>query len=135
MKYDLYIGRWQPFHMGHFWLINNSLQKGNAVCIAVRDVPADRDNPMPPQTVVAMLKDAFKTNKKVMVILLPDIASVNYGRGVGYGIVEHVPPKDIATISATEIRAKIKAGDETWKQKVYPDAQDFIEGFFKKGIK
>ena len=43
-------------------------------------------------------------SKKVKVIIIPDIESVNYGRGVGYDIIEHVPPTDIGEISATEIR-------------------------------
>ena len=37
--------------------------------------------------------------KRVKVIIIPDIESVNYGRGVGYDI-EHVPPSEIGKISA-----------------------------------
>ena len=33
--------------------------------------------------------------------------SVNYGRGVGYDIIEHAPPSDISEISATKIREKL----------------------------
>ena len=44
---------------------------------------------------------------KVKVIIIPDIESVNYGRGVGYDIIEHVPPKNIGDISATKIRKKL----------------------------
>ena len=44
----------------------------------------------------------------VKVIPIPDIESVNYGRGVGYEINEFVPPKNISDISATEIREKMK---------------------------
>ena len=44
----------------------------------------------------------------VKVISIPDIESVNYGRGVGYEINEFVPPKDIGEISATEIRKNLK---------------------------
>jgi hypothetical protein len=36
--------------------------------------------------------------------MIPDIESVNYGRDVGYEIIEHIPPKDIREISATKIR-------------------------------
>ena len=42
-------------------------------------------------------------------MIIPDIESVNYGRGVGYEIIEHVPPKEIGEISATKIR-------ESWKK-------------------
>ena len=43
---------------------------------------------------------------KVMVI--PDIESVNFGRGVGYDIVEYVPPTEISDVSATKIREQMK---------------------------
>ena len=46
---------------------------------------------------------AFKkldSDKRVKVIIIPDIESVNYGRGVGYDIIEHIPPEDIKKISA-----------------------------------
>ena len=52
------------------------------------------------------LKDLIDS-EKVKVIIIPDIESVNYGRGVGYDIIEHVPPKDIGEISATKIRASL----------------------------
>ena len=42
-------------------------------------------------------------SKRVKVIIIPDIESINYGRGVGYDIIEHVPPKNIGEISATKI--------------------------------
>ena len=41
---------------------------------------------------------------RVKVIIIPDIESVNYGRGVGYDIIEHIPPSKIGEISATKIR-------------------------------
>ena len=40
-------------------------------------------------------------------IIIPDIESVNYGRGVGYDIIEHIPPDSIGKISATKIRKKL----------------------------
>tara|TARA_B110000263_G_scaffold111163_1_gene97183 strand:- start:60 stop:290 length:231 start_codon:yes stop_codon:yes gene_type:complete len=45
--------------------------------------------------------------EKVKVMVIPDIESINYGRGVGYDIIEHVPPKEVGEISATEIRRKL----------------------------
>lgn len=35
---------------------------------------------------------------------VPDIESFNYGRGVGYEVIEHFPPEDIKKISGTSIR-------------------------------
>ena len=40
----------------------------------------------------------------IRIIIIPYIESINFGRGVGYDIIEHVPPAEIAEISATKIR-------------------------------
>ena len=45
---------------------------------------------------------------RIKIIIIPDIESVNYGRGVGYDVIEHVPPSDIKEISATKIRANLR---------------------------
>ena len=47
-------------------------------------------------------------NGKIKVIIIPDIESVNYGRGVGYEIIEHVPPDMVKEISATKIREQMR---------------------------
>ena len=62
----------------------------------------------------------------VEVMIIPDIESVNYGRGVGYEINEFTPPDGIAFISATKIRESIKIGDDQWKQMVDESIQDDI---------
>ena len=46
MKYSMFIGRWQPLHKGHQWLINQRLSKGKNVLICIRDVEADDKNPL-----------------------------------------------------------------------------------------
>lgn len=110
MKYSMFIGRWQPWHDGHRWLIEQRLNKGKNVLICVREVSMDDKNPYDPakvkQNIENQLSDLIKLNR-VKVIVIPDIESVNYGRGVGYDIIEHVPPKKIGKISATEIRKKM----------------------------
>jgi hypothetical protein len=45
---------------------------------------------------------------RVITSIIPDIESVNYGRGVGYDIIEHIPPTEIGEISATSIRNQMK---------------------------
>ena len=110
MKYSMFIGRWQPWHKGHRWLIDQRLNEGKNVLICIREVSKDDKNPYDPievkENVEKELKDLIDS-KKVKVIIIPDIESVNYGRGVGYDIIEHVPPDDIGKISATEIRKKL----------------------------
>jgi hypothetical protein len=41
---------------------------------------------------------------KIHVSIIPDIESVNYGRGVGYDVIYHEPPTEISEISGTKIR-------------------------------
>ena len=110
MKYSMFIGRWQPWHDGHRWLIDQRLNEGKNVLICVREVSQDDKNPYNPidvkKNVEKELTDLINSGR-VKVIIIPDIESVNYGRGVGYDIIEHVPPKKIEKISATEIRKKI----------------------------
>ena len=110
MKYSMFIGRWQPWHDGHRWLIEQRLNKGKNVLICVREVSINDKNPYDPtqvkQNIENQLSDLIKLNR-VKVIVIPDIESVNYGRGVGYDIIEHVPPHKIGKISATEIRKKM----------------------------
>jgi nicotinamide mononucleotide adenylyltransferase len=103
----MFIGRWQPWHAGHRWLIDQRLNEGKNVLICVREVGMDENNPYDPlevkKNVETKLADLVNTGR-VKVIIIPDVESVNYGRGVGYDIIEHVPPNEIGKISATEIR-------------------------------
>ena len=108
-KYALFIGRWQTWHKGHEWLINQQLEKGKNCWVAIRDVQIDENNPKSAQDVLKELQqEPFFTNNwdKIMLSIIPDIESVNYGRGVGYDVIYHEPPKEIEQISGTAIRKK-----------------------------
>ena len=108
-KYALFIGRWQTWHKGHEWLINQQLEKGKNCWVAIRDVQTDENNPKSAQEVLQELqKEPFFTNNwdKIMLSIIPDIESVNYGRAVGYEVLYHNPPADIEAISGTGIRQK-----------------------------
>ena len=110
MKYSMFIGRWQPWHDGHRWLIDQRLKENKNVLICIREVNKDDSNPYDPvevkKNIESVLQDLI-LSKRVRVIIIPDIESVNYGRGVGYDIIEHVPPKEVGDISATKIRKKL----------------------------
>jgi hypothetical protein len=41
-------------------------------------------------------------------MVIPDICSIEFGRGVGYDIIEHIPPTSIREISATKIREQLR---------------------------
>jgi nicotinamide mononucleotide adenylyltransferase len=116
-KYALFIGRWQTWHKGHEWLIEQQLKKGKKCWVAIRDVQKDENNPKSAQEVLQELQnEPFFTQNwdKLMISIIPDIESVNYGRAVGYDVIYHAPPKEIEQISGTAIRQKYidSNGDE-----------------------
>jgi cytidyltransferase-like protein len=111
-KYSFFAGRWQPLHSGHLWLINERLKEGKNVWLGIRDVKPDEKNPWTAEEVLEMVKQGplkeLIEDGKVLPTIIPDIESINYGRGVGYDIIEHVPPQEIGEISATSIREQMK---------------------------
>lgn len=112
VKYAMFIGRWQPWHDGHRWLIDQALEEGKKVLLCIRDVEPDEKNPWTPHEILLNLAEALKdliSEQKVKIIIIPDIESVNIGRGIGYDVIEHVPPTEIHDISATKIREQMKA--------------------------
>jgi nicotinamide mononucleotide adenylyltransferase len=107
----MFIGRWQPWHDGHRWLIDQRLNQGKNVLICIRDIAPDEKNPFTAQEVERNIKNELWTllsDERVKVMIIPDIESVNFGRGVGYDIIEHIPPTEVSEISATKIREQMK---------------------------
>jgi len=110
-QYSMVVGRFQPFHDGHKWLVNQCLEEGKNVLICIRDIEPDEKNPFTAQEVEMKIKrDLWQLlgDERVKVIIIPDIESINFGRGVGYDIIEHIPPDDIKEISATKIRQELR---------------------------
>ena len=114
-QYELFIGRWQPLHDGHKALFEQVLNRGDKVCIAIRNMEPDEKNPFTAIEVFKTISDFYKNNillGQVKVIIIPDICSVNFGRGVGYDIVEYIPPNQVADISATKVREEMRKNGE-----------------------
>ena len=112
VKYAMFIGRWSVWHEGHQWLIDQALNEGKKVLLCIRDVKPDEKNPWNAWQVFENLKISLEkliNEQKVHIIVIPDIESVNIGRGIGYDVIEHVPPQEIHDISATKIREQMKA--------------------------
>ena len=126
-KYAIFVGRYQPYHFGHIELIQQKLKEGIPVLIMIRDIEPDEKNPFTTEQTVSMIEKYHKSKgDDVKVIIIPDIESVNFGRGVGYEVNEYLPPKDVASISATGIRNCIKNKDDYWKKLVDPIIQDDV---------
>ena len=105
-RYAMFIGRWQPLHDGHIWLIQQALDKGKDVCVAIRNTEISEKNPYTIAQREEMIKRVF--GDKVITVTIPDIESINIGRKVGYDVIRMDPPKDIGEISGTNVRKGIE---------------------------
>ena len=132
--YNAFIGRYQGNHKGHMTIFAKYLDQGEPVLIMVRDVPIDEKNPFTSEEVKSLWEKVYSKeikNNLVKVIVIPDIASVNYGRNVGWGINEIKVDDNISSISASEIRSKIKSGDCSWKEFVDESIHKDLENLLK----
>lgn len=121
------LGRWQPWHDGHTALFKKALLETGQVCIMIRDVGgivgkdagagrtvAQDDNPFMLMDVIRGieqgLSDAgFTRGEEYIIMRVPNIVDISYGRGVGYTFTEHDLGEEIHNISATKIRAQLRA--------------------------
>jgi cytidyltransferase-like protein len=126
-KYAIFIGRYQPYHYGHIKLVEQKLNDGIPALIMVRDIEPDEKNPFTTEQTIHMIETYHKSkNQDVLVLKIPDIESVNYGRGVGYEINEYLPPQDVGFISATKIRDSIKDNNNDWRTMVDESIQNLV---------
>ena len=114
------LGRWQPWHDGHIELFKRALQKTGQVCIMYRDVAGidagvegQADNPfdfedVKKNIIKGLSKHGYKEGKEYIVIKVPNVIDISYGRGVGYSFSEHDLGEEIHKISATKIRKEMR---------------------------
>jgi cytidyltransferase-like protein len=107
-QYAMFVGRWQPLHTGHQELFKRAMDEGKNVLICIRDIQPDEKNPFTAQQVLENITEFYQNEPRVKVMVIPDICSIEFGRGVGYDIIEHVPPTAIGEISATKIREQLR---------------------------
>ncbi len=131
MTYNLFIGRYQSPHKGHMHIFDTFLKEQKPVLIAIRDIEPDAANPLSAAEVKKLWEKVYTNNPLVKVIIIPDIASVNYGRGVGYEVNEITVGDAVASISATEIRRQVKADEAGWKDLVDSSIHDMLATYLK----
>jgi cytidyltransferase-like protein len=107
-QYAMFVGRWQPLHLGHQELFKRAMDEGKNVLICIRDIKPDEKNPFTAEQVRNNISNFYSEEERVKVMVIPDICSIEFGRGVGYDIIEHIPPQEIHDISATKIREQMK---------------------------
>ena len=115
----LLLGRWQPWHEGHLALFERALAKTGQVVIQVRDVKdssggaGQEDNPFSFEQISEdieknLLLSGYKINDDFIIQFVPNITNITYGRGVGYRIEQESFESSIESISATQIRKKLR---------------------------
>lgn len=118
------LGRWQPWHPGHTELFKRALNETGQVCIMIRNVPQQEDasggrtmtqddNPFVMEDVrtniiKALEAEGFAYRREYIIINVPNLVDISYGRGVGYTFTEHDLGKEVHDISATKIRAQMR---------------------------
>ena len=120
------LGRWQPWHDGHTALFEKALAETGQVVIMIRDVGgitgedagggrtvAQDDNPFNMSVVKENIREGlhkagYAHGEEYIILEVPNIVDISYGRGVGYTFTQHDLGEDIHNISATKIRAKMR---------------------------
>jgi len=119
------LGRWQPWHDGHTNLFKKCLTLTGQVVIMVRDVynfdgdagagrtAVQDDNPFGMIQTIECIENGlrehgYENGREYLILEVPNIVDISYGRGVGYTFTEHDLGKDIHEISATKIRAQMR---------------------------
>jgi len=117
------LGRWQPWHDGHSELFKRCHAMTGQVAIMIRQVPEKReansrvpgqdDNPFDIETVkeniiAGLAQEGFTIDEDYVIMVVPNLVDISYGRGVGYTFTEHDLGKAIHDISATKIREQMR---------------------------
>jgi hypothetical protein len=103
----LQLGRYQPWHEGHQALKNEAHKRTNQVLVGVRNTYGTSEkDPMTYKEVEFYIeKDNF--NKDTLIMRLPNITNIVYGRDVGYKIEQVKLEDSIEAVSATEKRRQM----------------------------
>lgn len=125
-KHAVFIGRWSPFHKGHWEIMKKVYEenKKRPLLILVRNTKTEYWTAEVRKKMVEAGLNKMNIPHKVMII--PDIDSVNWGRGVGYKT--RMIDVDVSTkaISGTRIRELIQKGDESWKKFLCPGVPQIV---------
>ncbi|MGC8470370.1 MAG: adenylyl-sulfate kinase [Acetobacteraceae bacterium] len=107
----LFVGRYQPFHDGHRALIVEGIRRVGQACIAVRNTHGiDHKNPYNFEAVRERIEAAlFDQVGRFIVVPLPNISNIFYGRDVGYSIERIELPEEFHNVSATKVRAALNS--------------------------
>jgi hypothetical protein len=103
----LMLGRYQPWHEGHHALYNEAEKRTGQVMLGVRNTQGT--SPKDPLS-FDEVKDYISQDPhmtRAMIVKMPNITNIVYGRDVGYKIEQVSLGADIEAISATEKRKQL----------------------------
>jgi len=111
------LGRFQPWHQGHTELFKRAHATTGQCVLLVRKTPLDENNPLDVVKVMdniveALTTEGFTLDEDYIIMVVPNITDISYGRDVGYSITQHDLGEDVHKISATEIRKQMRARGE-----------------------
>lgn len=119
------LGRFQPWNDGHTKLFKKALTLTGQVVIMVREVYKyegdagggrthdQSDNPFGEISVIdsinaALSKEGYYDGEHYVIMCVPNIVDISYGRSVGYTFTEHDLGKDVHAVSSSKIREKMR---------------------------
>jgi cytidyltransferase-like protein len=103
----LQLGRYQPWHEGHQALKEEAHKRTDQVLVGVRNTyNTSEKDPLPYSEVENYIKQD-NPFKNTLVLRLPNITNIVYGRDVGYKIEQVELSADIQAISATQKRKEM----------------------------
>lgn len=104
----LQLGRYQPWHEGHQALKDEAHKRTEQVLVGVRNTYGTSEkDPLTYEEVERYIYQNSEERVGTLVLRLPNITNIVYGRDVGYKI-EHIDlPPEIQAISATQKRKEL----------------------------
>lgn len=104
----LQLGRYQPWHEGHSALYDAGLERTSQVLVGVRNTEGTSEkDPLPYHKVEEYIR---KDRPDALIMRLPNITNIIYGRDVGYKIEKIELSQELQQISATQKRKEMGMG-------------------------
>ena len=115
-RHDAFIGRWVVFHKGHLEIIRKVFSKNNRPILIL--IMNTEESPSASIRAKRIEEVLCSENIVHQLCIIPPIASINWGRTVGYETNYIQVDEEIQNISGTHIREKMANNDKSWKDDV-----------------
>jgi hypothetical protein len=104
----LMLGRYQPWHEGHEALKDEAHKRTEQVLLGIRDTHGTSEkDPLTHDEVVGYIRQNSKERVGTLILRLPNITNIVYGRDVGYKIEKIELTPELQEISATKKREEL----------------------------